>query len=163
MFLPFHATAKQQFGATIEEWVAGQLAAAGYPARLIAEWGAAFDLIIDGPTPLLVEVKAARRRMRRVRPGQYAPEWRWHVANIAQEVDHLLALVAEDLEGRRWLFLTPSWEAFGRQGLSITNHPTRYRGRLARYLEAWPVIGEVAAQRRRHLPSGQLSFAEVAA
>lgn len=155
--LPFHATGKMNFAATIEEWTAAQLTEAGYPARLIAQWGATFDLIIDGPTPLLVEVKAARRRMRKVGPGRYGIEWRWHVANIAQNVDYLLALVAEDLEGRRWLFLVPSWEAFGRQGLSITTHPTRYRGRLARYLDAWPVIGEVAAQRRKH-QSIQLSF-----
>jgi hypothetical protein len=157
--LPFHATAKMEFGATIEAYVRDRLTAAGYPARLISRWGDAFDLVIDGDTPLMVEVKAARRRMRKVKPGQYAPEWRWHVANVDRNVDHLLALVAEDDRGERYLFLVPSWLAAFKQGLSITSHPTRYAGRLACYLEAWPVIAEVAAQRRKHSNSIQLSFA----
>lgn len=156
--LPFNATAKQEYGAAVEEWVLGQLLSHGHQARLISRWGDAFDLVIDGPVPLQVEVKAARRRWRKVRPGYYSPEWRWHTANISQEIDHLLALVAEDLAGQRYLFLVPSWVAWKKQGLSITSHPREYRGRLACYLEAWAVVGEVAAQRRKHSNQIQLSF-----
>lgn len=143
--LPFNATVKQEFGAEVEQWVLQQLAANGYSARLISRWTAAFDLVIDGPRPVLVEVKAAHRRARRVRPGYYAPEWRWHVANLA-ECDHVLILVAEEEQGRRWAFVMPSWEAWQRQGLSITSHPERYRGRLAKYLDAWSTVEAVAGR-----------------
>lgn len=156
--LPFNATAKMEFGAAVEEWVRERLTAAGYPARLISRWGDAFDLVIDGSEPLLVEVKAARRRWRKVLPGQYAIEWRWHVGNISRDVDHLLALVAEDEAGERYLFLVPSWVAAFKQGLSITSHPRRYRGKLAGYLERWGTIEEVAAQRRKVSNQIQLSF-----
>lgn len=155
--LPFKATQKQQFGATIEEWVLDQLIAQGYQARLISRWGATGDLVIDDSTPVTVEVKAARRRMRKVRPGYYAPEWRWHVANLDQSRDHLLALVAEDSGGQRFLYLVPSWEAFGRQGLSITNHPYWYKGRLAKYRDAWGSIATVA-EKRQKFNKVQLSF-----
>lgn len=156
--LPFHATPKQLFGSAIERWVLDQLLAHGHTARLISNWSAAHDLVIDGPTPVLVDVKAAHRRWRKVRPGYFAPEWRWHVANIDRTRDHLLALVAEDLTGKRHLFLVPSWEAWGRQGLSISSHPLQYRGRLACYREAWGIIERVAAQCQKHSTNIQLSF-----
>lgn len=152
--LPFNATPKQEFGAEIEEWVLAQLATQGYSARLISQWTAAFDLVIDGPRPVLVEVKAAHRRSRRVRPGYYAPEWRWHTSNLAG-CDHVLILVAED-RGRRWAFVVPSWEAWGRQGLSITSHPAKYRGRLAKYLDNWSTVEAVAS--RQPASEFQLSF-----
>lgn len=152
MTLPFNATERMKFGAAIEEWVLAELAAQGYAARLMARWGDDFDLVIDAAAPVRVEVKAARRRMRKVRPGYYAPEWRWHVANIAEDGDYLLALVAEDWRGRRWLFLVPSWEAWGRQGLSITSHPERYKGRLAKYLRAWSTIEWAAGRGLKNQP-----------
>lgn len=127
MLLPFNATERMEFGASIEEWVLARLNSQGYEARLISRWSDNFDLVIDGELPLPVEVKAARRRWRKVRPGYYATEWRWHVANIDRSADHLLALVAEDELRERFLFLVPSWVAWDKQGLSITSHPNKYR------------------------------------
>lgn len=148
--LPFNATPKMEYGARAELWVANYLTQNGCPARLISRWGHPFDLLIDGPVPVPVEVKAARRRLRQVRPGYYRPEWRWHVANISQAQDHLLALVADDERGERYVYLAPSWVAFGRQGLSLSSHPRRYAGRLAAYLHNLNSVAVVAARLQRH-------------
>lgn len=149
-------TPQATFGASVEQWVAEQMNHRGIPARLRPRWSDSFDLTVDGAQPIPVEVKAAHKRQRRVRPGYYAPEWRWHVGNIDASQDHLLALVAEDDAGRRWLFLAPSWAAFGRVGLSITRHPTEYRGRLAQYLGNWGIIDLI--ENRRVAASPQLAM-----
>lgn len=159
--LSFCGSARQTFGAEAEGWVWSQLTQRGIKARVISDWSNCFDLVIDDRLPLPVEVKAARRRRRQVRPGYYAEEYRWHLGNIPQDQDFLLALVAEDDRGDRFLYLVPSWAAFGRVGISITSHPERYAGRLAKYLDNWQVIDQVTRERSKRCKHGQqFSFAD---
>jgi hypothetical protein len=73
---------------------------------------------------------------------------------LPQSVDSLVILICEDGIGERWPYVLPSWELWGRSQVSITSHPNRYKGRLDRYLENWPVVDQVLEQRRRR--AGQL-------
>jgi len=156
--LSFCPSKRQAFGATIEGWVLQQLRARGIEARMISDWTNHFDLVIDGEVPTPVEVKGARLGWRRPRPGYLAPVWRWFTGNIDQTQDYLLALVAEDPDGHRHLYLVPSWAAWGRSGLSLTSHPDCYNGRLAKYRDNWAVVGQVTNRRQQNIKTKQLSF-----
>jgi len=136
-------TSRQLFGADVETWVRDQLRDQGYNVELETDWQAPYDLDMAG---MPVEVKAAKRRQRQVRPGYYSDEYRWNVGNL-EDGDYLLALVAEDDKGQRYLFLALSWAAYGRQGISITSHPDKYSGRLAGYLGNYTIIDELKERR----------------
>ena len=139
-------TERQRFGADVEVWVRDELRGKGFDAELIADWEAPYDLKI-GDLP--VEVKGARLRQRKVRSGYYGPEYRWFVDNLKDE-DYLLALVTEDPDGSRRLFLAPSWAAFGRATITITSHPDKYTGRLSQYLENFEIVNEIAERRDQY-------------
>lgn len=150
----------QRVGLAGERWAAAQLAQRGYSVHSISDWCADSDLLLESILP--VEVKIARPGRRWAHGSVWRTNWMFDVARLPQSVDSLAILICEDDQAARWPFVVPSWMLWGRATVSITSHPTRYRGRLAEYLHAWPVVDQVLDQRRRI--AGQMVlplFAEV--
>jgi len=152
-------SSEQQLGLAGELWALEELQARGYPAQLCSDWLADVDMILDGVLP--VEVKLSRPRPQPHGKG-WRERWQWDVSRLPKNADSLVLLIAEDGEGARFCFVVPSWVFFGRgtRTPSLTSHPLEYahrgRGYLARYFEAWHLIPEVLATRRRL--AGQLTL-----
>jgi hypothetical protein len=147
---------RQALGLAAEHWALGQLQARGYSAALVSDWLADTDIFLEGCCP--VEVKTARATWQRAgRRRVWRQRWQWDLARLPQGVDSLVILIAEDDSGRPWVFVLPSWLLWGRRTIQITSRPDRYRGWLSPYLEAWPIVEQVLAERRRRL-AGQLAF-----
>jgi hypothetical protein len=145
-------SARQRIGLRGEQWAAAQLSGLGYSVHSISDWCADSDLLLESILP--VEVKLSRPGKRWAHHNVWRENWLFDVARLPQSVDSLVILICEDGIGERWPYVLPSWELWGRSQVSITSHPNRYKGRLDRYLENWPVVDQVLEQRRRR--AGQL-------
>jgi hypothetical protein len=147
-------SARQRFGLHGEQWAAAQLASRGYTVRSISDWCADSDLLLEAVLP--VEVKLSRPGIRWAHHNVWRENWLFDVGRLPQTVDSLVILICEDGIGERWPYVVPSRELWGRSQVSITSHPSRYRGRLDRYLDNWPVVDQVLQQRRHR--AGQLTL-----
>jgi len=145
---------KQRYGNVGEQWALAEFKARGHEARLISNYFADYDILIDGGLP--VEVKLSRTYLRKIRPGYYAPTWCFDTARIKPDHDYLVMLICQDNFNQFYPYLIPSFFVQGRQTIAITSHPKQYRGRWADSLNRWSVI-EWLINIRQHY-NQQLSF-----
>lgn len=135
---------RQNFGFMAEMWVHNVLLKKGYQSKLIADFNADSDILIDGCCHC--EVKISRPTMRRVRPGYYRPVWNFDLSRMPRGRDSVVILVCQDRFGDWYPFIAPSWYFFRRYRVNITSHPTRYRGYLADCLNCWGNVADVLAR-----------------
>lgn len=129
---------RQQYGNIGEQWALAEFKARGHEARLISNYYAEYDIIVDGVLP--VEIKLSRSYLRKVKPGYYHPTWCFDTARIVKDQDYLLMLICEDQFRQFHPYFVPSFFVAGRQTIGITSHPKQYRGRWADSLNRWSVI-----------------------
>lgn len=126
-----------EFGDEITAKIAGKLEEMGYIVETTSH-KAHHDLLVNGR--LRIEVKAAlwtRDRQGDQRRGRYQ-------ANLRKNRADLYIFVARN--GRDHAFIIPAEAVAGQRSLTIrTNNPRHYTGRLARYYEAWGLVGEALA------------------
>jgi hypothetical protein len=150
----------QQFGFMAEVWVYKFLLSRGYEAKLIANFNADSDILIDGCCHC--EVKISRPLRRCVRLGYYRPYWNFDVSRLPRHRDSVVVLVCQDGLGDWYPFVAPSWYFFGRWSVNITSHPTQYKGYLADCLNCWGNVADVLARVSKNsyqLPLlGELSY-----
>lgn len=152
-------TREGKFGSVVESWVANELKRHGWACRLMPDWFASFDLLIDEFLP--VEVKAAQAHRQHAYGGIYRDRWQFNLSrglNPGRE-DFLYILVAMDANGELWPYVIPSAWTVGRTHMpALTSHPRRYRGWMRAGLNAWDLIGQVCEWRRRYMATeaGQL-------
>ena len=133
----------QKFGIKVEDWFLNQAIAKGYKPRL-TRWGTEnCDMIIRG---LPVEIKAARPSVRR-RKGKEYTRWQWHVHPTSQQMqgDWVLVLVAQDNDGKRFLYILPGSILAGRTHLQLTSHPSEYTGWISQWANKWELLDYLAS------------------
>lgn len=136
---------RQSYGLNAERWATEQLIKRGYDAFLLGRFTDKADILINDHVPC--EVKIRRKYMRKVRDGYYRPTWLFEVARSSHYTDSLFILICDD--GALWHpFIVPSWYFFGRANVSITSHPTQYRGYVADCLNCWGNVADVLAKNK---------------
>ncbi len=130
----------QRYGLAGEYWALKQLQERNYNANLVSSFFANIDILINGL--LAVEVKIAHKTYRRVRPGYYRPCWQFDISRcLPAKQDWILIAIAEDQAGQLWPYVLKSaWLAGRATRLTLTSHPNRYRGWMARHLNRWSNI-----------------------
>ena len=150
----------QQFGFLAEVWAYNVLLSRGYQAKLIANFCADSDIMIDGCCHC--EVKISRQLRRCVRPGYYRPYWNFDLSRVPRNRDSVVILVCQDGFGDWYPFVAPSWYFSRRYTVNITSHPKVYRGYLADTLNCWGNVADVLARVSKNtyqLPLiGELSY-----
>lgn len=138
---------KQRYGNIGEQWAMDEFKSRGYEARLVSDYFADYDILLNGLLP--VEVKLSRTYLRKVKPGYYAPTWCFDTARIAPHQDYLLLLICEDQFRQFHPFLIASHLVQGRQTIAITSHPRKYKGFWCTTLNRWSVIDWLICTRQR--------------
>jgi hypothetical protein len=140
--------ANQRFGVMAEQWVYQELLKRGYEARLISDFFADSDILIEGVCHC--EVKISRMTWRYVRRGLYRPCWQFDLSRLPRHRDSLVIIICQDGVGQWFPFVCPSWDFFGRYRVNITSHPTKYRGYLAQELDTWGNVADVLARNQKY-------------
>jgi hypothetical protein len=151
----------QKFGSRLEQWAARQLTQLGHTARLVSDFFAPFDILIDDCLPC--EVKAARPYRHHNGKGVWRLRWQFDLQRglDPRQADFIYILIAVD-GSDRYPFIIPSAWAYHRSTAILTSHPRHYRGWLAGGLDAWQHVNMVKAWRMKfqaHI-SGQLALFE---
>lgn len=153
-----HLSRSQRFGLTIERWVTSELIDRGHSAVLVSDFNASYDILVGGHLP--VEVKAAVAT-RQWTGRQWRDRWQFCLSGGLDyhKQDFLYVLVAVDTAGAIYPYVVPSGFIGGRQHISLTSHPEKYRGWLRSHLSAWQYVDTVSAWRYRFNQNGpQLSL-----
>jgi len=160
---PYGLGEAQRFGFMAEVWALNVLLSRGYEAKLINDFNADSDILIDGVCHC--EVKISRCYRRCVRAGYYRPCWQFDLSRMPRHRDSVVILVCQDALGDWYPFIAPSWYFFGRCRVNITSHPTKYKGYLADCLNCWGNVADVLARvsiNSYQLPLiGELSYANL--
>lgn len=138
---------KQRYGNIGEEWALAEFQSRGYEARLISDYYANYDILLNGLLP--VEVKLSRAYLRKVKPGYYSPTWCFDTARIDPKEDYLIMLICQDSFNQFYPYLVASHLIQGRQTIGITSHPKKYKGHWANTLNRWSVIDWLICTRQR--------------
>ena len=133
---------EQIIGNIGETWAYEQLTKRGYDVLMVPDYFAKCVDLKIGTLP--IEVKYARRTFRRKinrKTGEqrWYRRWQWNVAEL-DAVDRVLFLIAEDEAGIRHPFIMPGSVMAERRQFEISRHPTKYRGFISGFLNAWETV-----------------------
>lgn len=143
-------TENMEFSWIAERWVMEQLRKRGYGVRINPDYSArAWDLTLDGG--MRVEVKSSNRRLVAsyvTRQGvvRRYPRYKWNCRSIMGTTGEFpVVLIAHTLAGANRAFVVPASIIRGRGSLypTISNHPDKYGGWLAHYLDRWSVVAQI--------------------
>lgn len=135
---------EQRLGYIGERWAMAELQRRGYTVRMVSDFFADVDLIIEADCNLPVEVKTATAKWQSNGQGSYRQRWQFDCARVPEGIDSVVILIA--IADRQYHpFVIPSWalKARGTRQPVITSHPSRYTGWIARYRDDWPQIEKV--------------------
>lgn len=145
----------QRFGLAGEAWAANQLQSLGFDVMMLSQFFDDTDLLVNGNLP--VEVKIARPTMHYRHAGSTGYRWQWNVSRgRVGHGDMILIAIAQDSAGQNWPFIIPSAQLQNRGNISITSHPTSYRGQWAANLNCWDWVGFMLQQ--SYKLAGQLAL-----
>lgn len=68
----------------------------------------------------------------------------------------ILIAIVQDRDGQNWPYIIPTAQLQGRLNISITSHPTKYRGQWADNLHAWQWIDYMV--KKNYQQAGQLAL-----
>ena len=148
-------SAPQRFGYRMEKYVASELTRRGHYVKVIPNFYAKYDLLIDGQLP--VEVKASLPYSQSNGVGAIRDRWQFNLAGglDANKTDFLYILVAIDRNGEIFTYLVPSAWTVGRSRTpAITSHPGKYKGWLSQGLQQWQHVDMVSCWRQQYTSSG---------
>ncbi|RME74963.1 MAG: hypothetical protein D6784_08885 [Chloroflexi bacterium] len=145
---------EQKYGLRGEIWVARKLEQLGYDVKMLRDFNADYDLLVDGLVK--VEVKTARKKLYRKRGDKFRYRWQFKTANFYPREEMAIVFLCETFTGF-FPFVTFGSLVKGRLTVQVTSAPVYYRGWLAPWRDAWWVIDRVKQYALKSSP--QLEFA----
>jgi len=143
----FGYSRSQAVGYRAEQWIGEQLEARGYHVKFDPDWfNKGFDLTING---IPCEVKFANRtdRFYRNQAGLQVvyPRWQFCICPTSHHMqnDWLLILIAQ-AGYERYIYIVPGALVNNRTHIQLTQHPLKYRGWIAQYLNRFELIDYLA-------------------